>query len=69
MLKVDKDKLEIAMKKAGIPSIRQLSIVSGISRQTIYSVQDGGFVSTKVDALADTLGVSPLDLLSADESA
>ena len=63
-MRINKNKLALAMLNAGITSIRDLAAVSGVSINTISRSNNGGTVKLlTLRRLAETLGVSPADLI------
>lgn len=64
MLKISIAKMSVAMVNAGIDSSKRLSAVSGVSVNTISRLRNGGSVKlTTLSRLAESLGVSPADLI------
>lgn len=63
-MRVNKNKLGLAMLNAGISSIKELAAVSGVSINTLSRSNNGGTV--KLDTLgriAKALNVDPAELL------
>lgn len=64
-MKLNKNKLGLAMLNAGVDSIRDLSAASGVSINTISRSNNGGTVKlATLRRLADALGVDPAELIA-----
>ena len=64
-MKLNKNKLGLAMLNAGVDSIRDLSAASGVSINTISRSNNGGTVKlAPLRRLADALGVDPAELIA-----
>jgi len=66
-LRVDKTKLKAAMHAANISSQQALADAANVSRPTIIRLVSGDFVTTKLDRIADALGVHPVSLLASGD--
>ena len=65
MLKISVTKMSVAMVTAGIDSSKRLAEMSGVSVNTISRLRNGGSVKlATLQRLAETLGVSPADLIA-----
>ena len=63
-MKLNKNKLGLAMLNAGVDSIRDLSAASGVSINTISRSNNGGTVKlATLRKLATALNVDPSELL------
>ena len=63
-MKLNKNKLGLAMLNAGVDSIRDLAAVSGVSINTISRCNNGGTVKlSTLRRLAAALGVQAAELL------
>ncbi len=64
-MKLNKNKLGLAMLNAGVDSIRDLSAASGVSINTISRSNNGGTVKlATLRRLADALDVDPAELIA-----
>jgi len=64
-MKLNKNKLGLAMLNAGVDSIRDLAAASGVSINTISRSNNGGTVKlATLRRLADALGVDPAELIA-----
>ena len=63
-MRISKNKLALAMLNAGITSIRDLAVASGVSINTISRSNNGGTVKIPtLQRLSAALGVDPAELL------
>jgi len=63
-MRISKNKLGLAMLNAGIGSIKELSVVSGVSINTLSRSNNGGSVKLPtLDRTAKALGVDPAELM------
>lgn len=63
-MRINKNRLGLAMLNAGVDSIRDLAAASGVSINTISRSNNGGTVKlSTLRRLAEALNVDPADLL------
>lgn len=63
-MRINKNKLALAMLNAGITSIKELATVSGVSINTISRSNNGGTVKLPtLGRIAKALGVDPAELM------
>ena len=64
-MRINKNKLGLAMLNAGVDSIRDLSAASGVSINTISRSNNGGTVKlATLVRLGDALDVDPAELIA-----
>lgn len=64
-MRINKNKLGLAMLNAGVDSIRDLAAASGVSINTISRCNNGGTVKlATLRRLADALDVDPAELIA-----
>jgi len=69
MLTIDKERVNVLMKRAGIKTYRDLASSAGVHYNTVTRVLNGSvFDSATADKLATALNCSPIDLMSAEGS-
>lgn len=61
--KIDRDKLEAAMLKAGIGTFGELADRAGVMRMTLYLACRRGCRRSTLIKIAETLSVNAVDLL------
>jgi DNA-binding Xre family transcriptional regulator len=62
---IDRGKVKMFMGARGIPDQGRLAEKAGIDQDTVTKVLKGnGFRSVTLEALADALGVNPIDILT-----
>lgn len=67
-MRINKNKLALAMLNAGITSIRDLAAASGVSINTISRSNNGGTVKLPtLGRIAKALGVDPAELIQEGE--
>jgi uncharacterized protein YidB (DUF937 family) len=67
---IDVERVKDLAASLGIDSVAELSRRSGVSQWVLYKILSGErpALPSQTNALAETLGVEPADLLAADEA-
>lgn len=67
MLVIDKDRVNLLMKRSGTKTYRELALNAGLHYNTVTRVLNGSiFDSVTADKMAQALKCNPIDLMTAE---